>query len=397
MSNKIALLMSITVMGCAAGQITGPPDETSSNIIGGTTDTGDPSVVILFAQQNGSTQGSLCTASVISPTVLLTAAHCVDPAEVGTNVTFQVFTGYDFNSNNGQWLPVAKVDHDPQFSSSNLNGGHDVGIVVLQNATSLKPLPFNTSSAITGMAGQAVRLVGYGNNNGQTGTGAGIKRQVTTTLIDVSSLLLHIGDDAHETCQGDSGGPAFMNMNGVETIVGVTSFGYVGCTGGGYDTRVDLYTSFIDKYVGGSTTPPPPNPNPPPPPPTPPPTPPPPSSCDWETEPNGSASQANEFCSDGHINAAIDPVGDVDWFHFQVAPNQNYYITLTNLPNDYNFTVYKVINGALSTIGTATDNHDFADQELARHTTTGGNYYVKVFGVNGASDSQYGYTLTYHN
>ena len=51
----------------------------------------------------------------------------------------------------------------------------------------------------------------------------------------------------------------------------------------------------------------------------------------------------------------------------------------------------------LSTIGSPTDNHDGADQEVARHTPTGGTYYVQVAGVNGASDAQNAYTLSVHH
>src|SRR5438105_518352 len=155
MFTRYALLCLVVVAAC--GGTISRPEETPSPLIGGVTDNGDPSVVLVFAQQNGSSSGSLCTASVISPTVLLTAAHCVAAEEVGSNVTFSVFVGTDWNS---------------------------------------------------------------------------------------------------------SSGPAFMDLGGVETIVGVTSFGYQGCTGGGYDTRVDLYTSFIDQYVGGGSTAPPPPPPP---------------------------------------------------------------------------------------------------------------------------------------
>ena len=398
----IALALAVMLgAGCAGSVDGGPPPETDAPIIGGQTDTGDPSVVIVFAQENGSQQGSLCTASVIAPTVLLTAAHCVAPSEVGSNVTFSAFLGSDFNGA-GQWLAVKETHFDQAFNPNNLNGGHDVGIVILAQPVSLTPLPYNRTSP-SALAGKAVRLVGYGVNNGQAQTGAGIKRQVTTTLDSVSSLLLKIGNSSQGTCQGDSGGPAFMNVGGVETIVGITSFGAVGCGDGGHDTRIDLYASFIDQYVNAAGSPPPPASNPPPsnnpPPPSPPPTPPPPSNaCDanqgWETEPNNQPSQANGLCSTGQIYGAIDASGDVDWFTWTVAANRDYYVTLGSLPADYNMTLYKVVSGSLSIIATATDAHDGADQTIARHTSDGGTYYLKVFGVNGASDSQYGYAVT---
>ena len=107
-------------------------------------------------------------------------------------------------------------------------------------------------------------------------------------------------------------------------------------------------------------------------------------------------STANAFCADGRIAGAIASASDVDWFTYSVAAGQNYYVTLSALPADYNFTVYKLVNGALSTIGTAPDNHDRADQQLARNTPSGGTYFVKVFGVNGATSAAR-YSLAVHN
>ena len=77
-----------------------------------------------------------------------------------------------------------------------------------------------------------------------------------------------------------------------------------------------------------------------------------------------------------------------------MGANHDYYVTLSYLSADYNLTLYKLVNGALSTVATAADAHDFADQQIARHTSDGGTYYLKVFGVSGASDPQYGYRVT---
>ena len=67
-------VLVVLLVGCS-GSIDGSPSgETDAPIIGGVTDTADPAVVLLYANS-----GSICTATVISPTVLLTAAHCVSP------------------------------------------------------------------------------------------------------------------------------------------------------------------------------------------------------------------------------------------------------------------------------------------------------------------------------
>jgi secreted trypsin-like serine protease len=111
-------------------------------------------------------------------------------------------------------------------------------------------LPFNKTALSNNLIGQPVRLIGYGVNNGAAQTGAGTKRQVTTKLDAFNDQLLQIGDIRHQTCNGDSGGPALMNINGLATIVGVTSFGQQFCGGnGGFDTRVDTQLAFLGQFV----------------------------------------------------------------------------------------------------------------------------------------------------
>ena len=50
-------------------------------------------------------------------------------------------------------------------------------------------------------------------------------------------------------CSGDSGGPVLATINGVETVIGVNSFGFVYCIGAGNSTRVDAYVPWVDQYL----------------------------------------------------------------------------------------------------------------------------------------------------
>jgi secreted trypsin-like serine protease len=242
----LGLLSIFVLVGCG-GTLDDPQDDSDSTIIGGKTDNGDPSVVALFSAVPGAMTGSLCTATVIAPTVLLTAAHCVAPSEVGAGVVFIGIEGTNLNKKGTTTKLMVKETHfDTAFNPSVLDGGHDIGVAILSEPTTLTPIPVNrrTPSGIS-----SVRLVGYGVNKGTAQTGAGVKRTVKAPLTQITSKLLGIGDAKHETCQGDSGGPALATINGVETVVGITSFGQVGCTNGGFDTRVDLYTSFLDQFL----------------------------------------------------------------------------------------------------------------------------------------------------
>src|SRR5437764_96629 len=102
--------------------------------------------------------------------------------------------------------------------------------------------------------GKPLRVVGYGLDDGVQQTGAGVKRQVLTKLRSIASMLIGVGDTRHGTCNGDSGGPAFMKIDGIETIVGVTSYGNADCSDGGFDARVDTDLAFIDAYLPSACT-----------------------------------------------------------------------------------------------------------------------------------------------
>jgi len=189
---------------------------------------------------------------VISPRAVLTAAHCVDPRLVGSGNVFDVYTGTVFGSSSTR-LAVSSVAFDTAFDPNALQKGHDVAVVTLAKATTLPPVAFNRNPLTTANQSLPVRLVGYGAST-HTNTGAGTKRAVTTTVDSISSLFVKIGSSSQQTCHGDSGGPALQTVNGVDTIIGITSFGSDNspsnvCLGGGYDSRVDQYSSFIAAHL----------------------------------------------------------------------------------------------------------------------------------------------------
>ncbi len=119
-------------LGCA-GPL--PVGERSSAIIGGTLDTGDPQVVLLISYPTDESTYFTCTASVLAPTLLVTAAHCVDePNHPG--YVFGVFLGDDASSYASAaelaavLLPVAAVHAYPQYDPTTPFTG-DVGVVVM--------------------------------------------------------------------------------------------------------------------------------------------------------------------------------------------------------------------------------------------------------------------------
>jgi secreted trypsin-like serine protease len=254
-SPALALLLALPLAGCMAQSDDGVPPETvgedESAIIGGTPTTGDPAIVALLAKDPSKEGASLCTAEIVSPTVVLTAAHCVDPALVGANATYQVRLAADLTNkdNPGVALAVKSVDWDRQFDKNDLQNGHDIAVAILQEPTTIKPLPVNRGALPSSLRNSNVRIVGYGLNNGFAQTGAGIKRTATTKLTSFDAKFVVTGTNRARICSGDSGGPVLATLNGVETIVGVNSFGFIFCLGTSSSTRPDAYNAFLDKYL----------------------------------------------------------------------------------------------------------------------------------------------------
>src|SRR4051812_30183353 len=142
----------VVLSACTAPSSVGT---TSQGIVNGTTDSGDPAVVLMFAAMAGSNQASLCTAEIISPHVLLTAAHCVSPDTVGANVTFHVFTGAVFSSSApaSEFLSVKEVHFDTAFNKMSPENGHDVGVVILNAPTTIAPVPYQRTPLTQAMVG----------------------------------------------------------------------------------------------------------------------------------------------------------------------------------------------------------------------------------------------------
>jgi V8-like Glu-specific endopeptidase len=219
-------------------------------IVGGTATTGDPDVFMLSMQGNNG-RSTMCSATLIAPRTLLTAAHCVDPSMLGaTSVTI---TGSDvptaaeivpgFNTVRGietrlhpAWNPAAGL-------------GADLALVLLEAPQTTSPRGWNRES-LTSLGGAAVRAVGYGAAEPDGGTGT--KRTVDLEIRQLTADLISLGNFVDKgICHGDSGGPTFHTFDdGVERLVGVHSFTRTDDCLDGADTRVDAKASFILEWLG---------------------------------------------------------------------------------------------------------------------------------------------------
>ena len=252
-------LFALCATGCAApsegsSEKTG---RTRSALIGGELDTADPAVVLVAMKATNG--GGTCSGVVVSPHVIVTAAHCLDPRIAGADVQpYYVFLGTDLTSKadlalKANYVPIKEVHFDPDFNPGTQT--HDVGVVITENELAMTPIQMNRQTLGDDSIGKPVRMVGYGifdmgadaNPNTQAA-----KHDVSINIASVDAEHMTYTDHTHAMCEGDSGGPSFIKRDdGTEVVVGIHSFVKGTCTAGtGYDTRIDVYAaSYIDDFI----------------------------------------------------------------------------------------------------------------------------------------------------
>ena len=238
-----ALLAAVALAGlaCADG---GATATWSRRIVGGSDDPGDPAVVTLTDYMGN----QFCTGTLVSPHVVLTAAHCIDPALPGgaPPTVHRVFFGSDAGTGVGTYVSVTDKQMHPSWDHD--TNANDIAVLRIADGAPTAPVPMNSVAFADGFVGLETRLVGFGVTSG-TGTDNGVKRVGTTHVSSYTATILeYVG--LPMTCYGDSGGPAFITLGGVEFHAGVTSVGDEACTALGDNTRTDAFlAAFIRPYI----------------------------------------------------------------------------------------------------------------------------------------------------
>lgn len=194
----VAALLAIAQWG-PAGAVVGQSQDGSSL---------SPFAVMVLSR-SGPTAG-FCSGIVLSPDVILTAAHCV-PSGADLRVHFRDENGKPV------LLPVIATISHPGYVANAVRGRQrsiDLALVRLAS-----PLPDRFRSAVIASAvppaqeGTEFRIAGFGVTREGVGASSGQLRVATVEArAPLSRVLLWTRDPRHRgtgACTGDSGGPVF--------------------------------------------------------------------------------------------------------------------------------------------------------------------------------------------
>ena len=236
---------------------------------------GHPQVVLLLMEVDGA-PAYRCSATLLSPTVVLTAGHCTSNYPDGEYSGMRVFTESDVENgdNNYPYAGGNSVEAEswkthPLYETAPFFV-HDVGVVILKEpGVVLEDSDYAKLPTVDQLDGLKTRRgqhkttftsVGYGLQeiNPAHVIGERIRMVANPRLIQINtpgftgdfSLLLSNNHSTGGTCFGDSGGPNFLGDSNV--VAGITSFGINGnCAGTGGVFRTDRQNvlDFINGFL----------------------------------------------------------------------------------------------------------------------------------------------------
>lgn len=242
----------------------------TASIVGGTPGSSEEwpwAAFVLASDAKG--EGFSCTGTVIAPTLVLTAAHCIEDILTGRKTPLSqyiVVTGSADVRDEGlrRLSKVKRAIVYPHFNRFKVHG--DAGLLVLATPTTMPAIALagpgdaallaaDTPTWIAGwgLSGRLVKLKRHpvlrrGATFVQRRTYCRNHSRVYYPFFNAASQLCTITPPGFGvgTCHGDSGGPAIaFREDGTPVQIGITSLGASNC-----DTRLpDLFTR-VDRIYG---------------------------------------------------------------------------------------------------------------------------------------------------
>lgn len=210
----------------------------------------------------------LCTGTLISPRVFLSAGHCTD------YLASQGFDPHDvYMTFDPSWDPTSPGTAyrgtyytDPEYGYSGKGGAsdpHDLAVIVLDAPVSITParLPSPEILDELDLKSAGFTTVGYGTVRDVKTKGFnalysdGIRRWATQSFLSLQkawlSLDMNFSTGSGGTCYGDSGGPHFYGGPSSNELVSTTITGDAPCRA--LDKTYRLDTASASDFLSGFT------------------------------------------------------------------------------------------------------------------------------------------------
>lgn len=257
MSRRLPVFAGVAVLGAAA--LTIAPSSASA-IVNGTAATdgqyANVGSLLLTIPADEPFTVQLCTGTVIAPTVVLTASHCLVafPPEFTISFTLDLVIDADRDGLVDESIDAlsATAHAHPLFESGGMNNLYDVGVLVLDEPVDVAPAPLPAIGVLDSKAAKAATYtaVGYGTvrtskTGGPNSFADGWRREYasqTVNSVTKSWITFSMNPSTGNggTCYGDSGGPHFAADG---TVVAVTVTGDSTCRSTDKTYRIDTADS----------------------------------------------------------------------------------------------------------------------------------------------------------